>query len=188
MPRMRPTNIAKRPRVNARVTRGLRMLEHKMTGQWVRCSNDPPTLTSSPWNSVTVSTVVTGDKAGWSPLTKSQMLVAMRTQLGLPTAHKVDIRLRSFAAWNLASIVGDSTLDPYLAIQVYDPHTGITLSTQEDQGTSVRPACLRYIFPTRVFTSPLGADEDATILALDVQKKFKGMVHFHILWLSLIHI
>lgn len=183
MPRMsRPSN--KRPRANAQVARGLRQLEHKLTGLWVRCPNDPPPLCSCPWNSVVVSAVLTGHNPGWSPFKSSQLLVALRSQVGLPVNHKIDIRVQSFSIWNTKTVVQDSSLDLWIAIQPYNPLTSTTLSTREDQGTSVRPPALRYIYPSSVFNSPIGSDRDVVLFTMDVQRKFEGMLHFQILWRS----
>lgn len=183
MPRMsRPSN--RRRRANVRVARGLRQLEHKMLGRWVRCPNDPPTVCSCPWNSCVVSAVLTGDVPGWSPFKAVQVRGALRAQVGLPNNHKVDIRVESFSIWNISTIEGDHSMDRWVAIQPFNPFTGATISTREDQGTAVRPAALRYIYPTSVFASPIKADDDPVLFSMDVQKKFRGMLHFQILWKS----
>lgn len=183
MPRMRSSRKS-RPRANAQVARGLRQLEHKLTGKWVRCPNDPPTLCSCPWNNVVVSAVLTGSVPGWSPFKSTQLLIALRSQVGLPNNHKIDVRVQSFSIWNTSTVIGDHTLDKWIAIQPYNPHTGTTLSTREDQGTAVRPPALRYIYPSMVFNSPIGTDKDVVLFTMDVQKKFEGMLHFQILWRS----
>lgn len=178
----------KRQQRRRRAVRVGRSIRRSIIGFFPRGRQDPPPIVSAPWNSVIVSVHFTSTTAGWNYTALSSLRTTVKAQLGLPSAHAIQMRLRRVDVWNRWAVASISAtlLDKGLACRFLDPTDTCTptLASKEDEGTAVTQPHVHYIWPTHISSFSLCNTNTNNYLGIDVQSNFSGLLHVHVLWRS----
>jgi hypothetical protein len=122
----------------------LNSMKIQLMGSAYKPNPDPPNVVLRPWFPV----VITGTSAGsGDTVTSTDLVAAIRAQLGLPSTTELQFKLVRIAVW------GSASGDP-VRLTALEPDVGNTSNSQvrftsQDTGTTSRRASVGYIYPSR---------------------------------------
>lgn len=158
----------RRPLRRARLVTKQELRNHEV-GRLYTPPADPKTYVSCPWNQAISYNRVSPGSPGWGTFDLNSLKVGLRSQLGLPVNHAIDIKvvwinLHSYTDPTLAP----GTYDRTFAVQFMNPISGCTLATSEDVGTATRFARIGYEWPKYVQNYPIKNVDNPTLFMHDI--------------------
>jgi hypothetical protein len=153
-----------------------------------RPSYIPPRVLYTPWNSLVLSWEVAGATAATNKcLTIANDLVpAFRIQAGIPAAVEFGMRIVSMQAWHL---IPNGELNNLVRVRFFSLIEGITacaltdtLAQVEDQGTIVRNASAKFVWPKTHSSNTFPSTSTRVFARLTLGAGQHVLVHLHLLW------
>jgi len=177
-------NIRRRfPRRNRVPRRIPNSIRNDLHGSKTSPRADPPDVTRQPWNTITISGVLTQTTLG-TPITftPNSIGLSLLTQIGLPPTQAFEIRLQQISAWDLSGTsIG---LRPFDLLQNGTATNGNPLTVLTDKPGRNRWAKVGYFFPnTQRNNTLITTDNVTTVFQLELSAAAStGAYHLRILW------
>lgn len=154
-----------------------------------RGRSDPPRVILTPWNSITLSTlIVNGETAANKCLNIIDLAKLFYVQTGIPEDTPIMFKILNMQLWHISpqDEISNRLRARFYSLLVINTTCSDSevLSQQEDYGTPARNATIKYIWP-RVHSDNIfvySAIKIFTRLTLDINQQVLG--HIRILWRS----
>lgn len=148
---------------------------------------DPPRVLLTPWNSLVLSTLITGpSSAGNTCLSITDIATLFRMQTGLPVTVAFSLRLISSQCWH---IVPNGELNNQVKVRFYSllQTTGTcaityALAQIEDYGTPARNATAKFIWPKTHASNVFNFDSNVIPIRFTTLPSQQILLHLSILW------
>jgi hypothetical protein len=153
-----------------------------------RPSYIPPRVLYTPWNSLVLSWEVAGAPAASNRCLSisADLVPAFRIQSGLPSSVEFGLRIVSMQVWHL---VPNGELNNLVRVRFFSLIEGTascsltdTLAQVEDQGTIVRNASAKFVWPKTHSSNTFPSVSTRIFSRLTLGAGQNVLVHLHLLW------
>lgn len=150
-------------------------------------SSDPHRVVTTPWNTVTLTTLITGTSTPGSVcISVANLYTQLATQLGFSGTQTVAIRIFSNQVWH---IIPNGELNNKVLMRYYSLTNSPdscelvrTLCTIEDYGTPARNATVKFTWPLVSSNRVFASTATSVVMRHTLEASQQVLSHTRILW------